>query len=105
MMVVVIAMMVVVIVALIMIMAMVVVIMIMIMMMVTVIVRIVGRLVGHRMLRLQHSPPRHTAGQSSPALVALHRVHANRLGAYENERAGQRLKRPALQSVDAVGAD
>ncbi len=77
MMVMVIAMMVVVIVAVIMIVAMVVVIMIMAMMIVvmvmvvmvvTVVVRMVVRLVGHQLLRLLHSPPRHAAGQSSPAL-------------------------------------
>jgi hypothetical protein len=58
---------------------------VMVVMVMTVVVRMVVRLVGHQLLRLLHSPPRHAAGQSSPALVALHRVRTNRLGAGENE--------------------
>ncbi len=80
---------------------------IMIMMVVTVVVRMVVRLVGHQLLRLLHSPPRHAAGQSSPALVTLDRVRTNGLGASEDEpaRAGQRLERSVLQGVDAVRTD
>src|SRR5262252_9282826 len=81
MMVMVIAMMVVMIVAVMMMM----VIMVMFVMVVTVVVRMVVRLVGHRLLHLQHSPPRHAAGQCSPPLVVLHRVRAKRLSARENE--------------------
>jgi len=80
---------------------------IMIMMVVTVVVRMVVRLVGHQLLRLLHSPLRHAAGQSSPALVTLDRVRTNGLGVSEDEpaRAGQRLERSALQGVDAVRTD
>jgi hypothetical protein len=39
-------------------------IMVVVIMVVTVIVRMVVRLVGHQLLRLRHSPPRHAAGQS-----------------------------------------
>src|SRR6185295_4422383 len=107
MVVVIVAMMVVIMTMMVVIMTMMIVLVVVVMMVVTVIVRMVVRLVGHQLLRLLHSPPRYAAGQSSPALVALHRVRANRLGACENEpvRTGQRLERAALQGVDPVGTD
>src|SRR3954471_7657363 len=54
-----------------------------------------------------NSSPRTTAGQCSPPLVTLQHVDAKGLRADKGQprRAGERLERQALQSIDPTWAD